>query len=122
MSITWETRRTERKWFIVFLEKVGSSDSDSNKYPHQFSGGQRQRIALAGLSLSPDFIVADEAVSALDVSVQAKIINLLIKLRDEMNLTYLFVSHDLGVVSAQSFSCSDLSWEDNGNWSCCRNL
>ncbi len=81
------------------LEKVGLSSSDSNKYPHQFSGGQRQRIALArALSLSPDFIVADEAVSALDVSVQAKIINLLIKLRDEMNLTYLFVSHDLGVV------------------------
>lgn len=81
------------------IEKCGLSDYHIKRYPHEFSGGQRQRICIArSLVLNPKFVVCDEAVSALDVSIQSQIINLLKDLQEEMKLTYLFISHDLGVV------------------------
>ena len=81
------------------LEQVGLDPTMSKRYPHQFSGGQRARIGIArALAVKPDFLVCDESVAALDVSIQAQILNLFVKLREEFDLTYLFISHDLGVV------------------------
>ena len=97
LVIHGEKNRQEKIEKIIDL--VGISSADLKKYPHEFSGGQRQRIAIArALILEPEFIVADEPVSALDVSICASIINLLLELRQKLDLTILFISHDLNLV------------------------
>ncbi len=88
-----------RERIADLLDLVGLSSDHLHRYPHEFSGGQRQRIGIArAIALNPRFIILDEPVSALDVSIQAQILNLLVDLRDRLNLTYLFVAHDLSVV------------------------
>jgi peptide/nickel transport system ATP-binding protein len=81
------------------LTRVGLDPDFKTRYPHQFSGGQRQRIGIArALAVRPEFLVCDESIAALDVSIQAQVLNLFMDLKQELNLTYLFISHDLGVV------------------------
>jgi oligopeptide/dipeptide ABC transporter ATP-binding protein len=93
------TKEERERKAIEILEIVGLSEYHLDRYPHEFSGGQRQRIGIAkAVILQPELIVTDEPVSALDVSVQSQVINLLLKLQQEFNLTYIFISHDLGVV------------------------
>ena len=89
----------ERKKIQNLLERVGLSPESIYKYPHEFSGGQRQRIGIArALALNPRLIIADEPVSALDVSVQAQVLNFMKDIQKEFNLSYLFISHDLGII------------------------
>ncbi|MFN7115910.1 MAG: ABC transporter ATP-binding protein, partial [Saprospiraceae bacterium] len=95
--------RERRDRTMELLQTVGLESRHFQRYPHEFSGGQRQRICIArALALNPKFIICDEAVSALDVSVQAQVLNLLMELRERQKLTYIFISHDLSVVKLMS--------------------
>ena len=88
-----------KEYILEVMRKCGLQDYMLHRYPHQFSGGQRQRISIArALAVKPQFVVCDECVSALDVSIQSQIINLLLELKEKENLTYMFISHDLSVV------------------------
>ena len=93
------TAKDRPSYVADVMQRVGLDPALSRRFPHQFSGGQRARIGIArALAVKPNFLVCDEAVAALDVSIQAQVLNLFIKLREELDLTYLFISHDLGVV------------------------
>jgi oligopeptide transport system ATP-binding protein len=92
-------KQERRKRIGELLELVGLDPTHANRYPHEFSGGQRQRIGVArAIALDPDFIVCDEPIAALDVSIQAQVVNLLERIQDELGLAYLFISHDLSMV------------------------
>ena len=95
----YQNRKERQERILDLMAKVGLNSEHANRYAHEFSGGQRQRIGIArALSMSPEFLVCDEPVSALDVSIQAQVINMFDELQDQMGLTYLFIAHDLLVV------------------------
>ena len=95
----YENKKDREEKILELMNRVGLNSEHANRYAHEFSGGQRQRIGIArALATSPDFVVCDEPVSALDVSIQAQVINMFDELQDQMNLTYLFIAHDLLVV------------------------
>jgi len=99
IHMLYRSKRERQDRIISLLEKVGLNSEHANRYPHEFSGGQQQRIGIArALAVSPEFIVCDEPISALDVSIQAQIINMFEDLQAELGLTYLFIAHDLSVV------------------------
>lgn len=105
--------KERKKRAISLLERISLNESHFYRYPHEFSGGQRQRISIArALTVNPKFIICDESVSALDVSVQAQVLNLLNELKQEYNLTYIFISHDLSVVK---FMADRIVVMQNGN-------
>jgi peptide/nickel transport system ATP-binding protein len=106
------TPRERTEMAAQLMNRVGLDPKVLSRYPHEFSGGQRQRICIArALAVQPEFIICDESVSALDVSIQAQILNLLLDLQDEFNLTYIFISHDLAVVK---FISDDVVVMNNG--------
>ena len=109
------TRRDLENYVVDVMERVGLNPDVRQRYPHQFSGGQRQRISIGrALAVKPDFLICDESIAALDVSIQAQIINLFMRLRSDLGLTYLFISHDLGVVEHISDRSRSCIWD--GSW------
>jgi peptide/nickel transport system ATP-binding protein len=107
-----QKKSSRNEQVMELMKKVGMEESWAKRYPHEFSGGQRQRISIArALITKPKFIICDESVSALDVSIQASILNLLLDLQEEFDLTYLFISHDLSVVE---FVSDEVAVMNNG--------